>query len=158
MEVVDFVDVERFMGLWYEIASIPSQFQRSCAGGTTAEYTLLEDGSVSVRNTCRGKFGFKRRSRGRAFVDDETTNAKLKVSFVCILDRCFFFGDYWIMDIGPDYEYAVIGHPTREFGWILSRTCELSNEVLEGIIELLEDQFYDFSDFVMTDQSVNGCE
>ena len=62
------------------------------------------------------------------------------------------------MDVGPDYEYAVIGHPTREYGWILSRTCDLDEDTMQSIRELLEDQYYDFNDFEMTDQTRNGCE
>ncbi len=157
VEVVDFVDVERYMGLWYQIAAIPTEFQEQCAGGVTANYTLLEDGSVLVENQCFGERGFPRNAEGRAFVDDPETNAKLKVSFVCIRNRCFFFGDYWIIGLGPEYEYAVVGHPTREFGWILARDCELSETELEEIKDILEEQFYDFSNFVMTDQTVNGC-
>lgn len=158
VQVVDYVDVAQFIGLWYEIAKIPNSFQSFCSGGTTAEYTVLDDGSVGVLNRCRGRFGFPRQARAKAFVDDPETNAKLKVSFVCLLNRCFFFGDYWIIGLGPNYEYAVIGHPTREYGWILSRECSLSDSAMADVQQILKSQYYNFSDFIMTDQSVNGCE
>jgi apolipoprotein D and lipocalin family protein len=158
VQVVDFVDVARYLGLWYEIAKIPNSFQSFCSGGTTAEYTLRNDGSVGVLNICRGRLGFPRQAIGRAFVDDPVTNAKLKVSFVCFFNRCFFFGDYWIIGLGPNYEYAVIGHPTRKYGWILSRECKLSDAAMAEVKQILESQYYNFADFVMTDQSVNGCQ
>ena len=65
-------------------------------------------------------------------------------------------GDYWIIDLGPNYEYAVVGHPTRKYGWILSRTKELPEDTLKGIISRLEAQGYDFSKFTMTNQKEYG--
>ncbi len=158
LQVVDYVDLQQYLGTWYEIASIPNWFQGMCASGTTATYTLLEDGSVEVFNQCYGILGFNRSIKGRAFVDDPETNAKLKVSFVSLFGEWYFFGKYWIVELGEDYEYAVVGHPTRNYGWILSRTCELDEELLAGIFERLEDQAYDSTDFTITDQSKNGCE
>jgi apolipoprotein D and lipocalin family protein len=159
VQVVDFVDIERFMGTWYLIAGIPSKFERQCASGQTAAYTLLEDGSVQVVNSCYRRFGASYAREGRAFVVDEATNAKLAVSFVRFFGRWPFRGSYWIVELGDDadYGYVVVGHPTRDYGWILSRTCERDDELLEGIFDRLEDQFYDVSRFVLIDQSLNGC-
>ena len=156
VKVVPRVDVARYMGKWFEIASIPASFQKACVGGTTADYTLRPDGMVGVLNQCYEASGRLRKAKGQAWVVDEQSNAKLKVSFIPWVRLDFLSGDYWIIDLGPDYEYAVVGHPSRTYGWILSRTPELLPEVLEGIMQRLEAQGYDRSRFKMTNQKDYG--
>jgi apolipoprotein D and lipocalin family protein len=151
VQVVSGVDLNRYLGRWYEIASIPTWFQEDCAGGTTAEYTLRDDGDIAVLNQCWTKDGTRKQARGRAWVVDEKTNAKLKVSFLPFGIK-LFGGDYWIIDLDDDYEYAVVGHPNRKYGWILSRKPEMPEDVLKGVQKRLQDQGYDFSKFKMTDQ------
>jgi len=157
VQVIDNLDIERYMGTWYLIAELPSFFERQCAEGTTATYSLNNDGSVTVVNSCYRQSGIPYAREGRAFVADEQTNAKLEVSFVRFFGLWPFRGRYWVMDVGENYEYAVVGHPTREYGWILSRTCSLPDETLQNIIALLESQYYNFDDFIIIDQSKNGC-
>jgi apolipoprotein D and lipocalin family protein len=152
LKVVPSVDLNRYLGAWYSIASIPQVFDRKCVGGTTATYTLNEDGTVAVRNACYLSDGSLTQAKGVAWVADPKTNAKLKVTFIPFLRLNFLAGDYWIIDLGPDYEYAVVGHPSRKYGWILSRTPELPEDVLPGIIPRLEAQGYDFSQFQMVNQ------
>jgi len=150
LRVVDRVDLERYLGTWYSIASIPQVFDRNCASGTTATYSLRPDGDVEVYNACYRKDGSLDEARGRAWVVDKETNAKLKVSFLprgLKLNR--LAGDYWIIDLGENYEFAVVGHPRRTYGWILSRTPELSEETLAGIVQRMEAQGYDFKKFEM---------
>ena len=157
VEVVGSVDLEQFAGEWFLIAEIPSFFERRCAGGQKAEYVLNDDGSVTVINSCVTRLGFTYTRAGRAFVADQQSNAKLRVSFVRFFGLWPFRGDYWIMKLGKNYQWALIGHPTREYGWVLSRTCDLRADTLAYIRAHLEDQLYDFDDFVMVDQSSNGC-
>jgi apolipoprotein D and lipocalin family protein len=154
---VPYVELQRYLGHWFEIASIPSWFQKPCVGGTTADYRLLDDGSISVVNSCLKVSDDVLISQGRAFVADTETNAKLLVSFVNIQDKWLFFGDYWILGLGNNYEYAVVGESTRNYGWILSRTCSLPQETIEVIINLLTEQGYDLTRFAWTDQSSAGC-
>jgi apolipoprotein D and lipocalin family protein len=146
LTTVSHVDLNRYMGEWYEIARYPNSFQKGCVG-SKATYTLLDDGKVSVLNECYdGSFNGKLRSaKGKAWVVEKETNAKLKVSFFW-----FFAGDYWIIDLGRNYEYAVIGHPKRKYLWILSRTKEMDEGVYEGILSLLRDRQYDTSKLVKT--------
>ena len=146
LATVSHVDLNRYMGVWYEIARYPNSFQKGCVG-SKATYTLLDDGKVSVLNECYdGSFSGKLRSaKGKAWVVDKETNAKLKVSFFW-----FFAGDYRIIDLGKDYEYAVIGHPKRKYLWILSRMKEMDNTVYEGILSLLRDKKYDISKLIKT--------
>ncbi len=139
LETVPHVDLARYAGTWYEIASYPQRFQKGCTG-TTATYTLRPDGSVEVLNRCARDSlnGRVTVARGRARVVDRASNAKLKVSFFWP-----FWGDYWIIDLGRDYEYAVVGHPSRKYLWILSRTPTMAPGVYEGILERLRGQGYD---------------
>jgi apolipoprotein D and lipocalin family protein len=90
-------------------------------------------------------------------VVDKKTNAKLKVSFFSLFGFLLFAGDYWVIDLGPNYEYAVIGHPGRSIGWILSRTPVLAEDVLKGIGERLIAKGYSFSQFKMTNQTDSAC-
>ncbi len=152
LRVVPQVDLNRYLGRWYEIAAIPAWFEKSCVGGTTATYALLPNGKIEVLNQCFEAGGRQKTARGEAWVADQATHAKLKVSFIPWLPWNFLAGDYWIIDLGPNYEYAVIGHPSRGLGWILSRTPELPAEALPGIRKRLEQQGYDFSQFKMTAQ------
>ena len=155
LQVVESVDAARYMGLWYSIASIPTTFERQCVQGTTAEYTLLENGRIQVVNTCYDSEGNIDVARGQAWIPNPSESSKLKVSFVRFLGIWWFGAPYWVIDLAPDYSYAVVGHPSRNYGWILSRTPTLPNDVFAGIVMRLESQGYDFQSFRMMDQSVN---
>ena len=135
------VDLQRYLGTWYDIASFPQPFQRGCTG-TTATYTSRSDGDIDVFNRCRkGSLSGKEDSaHGRARVTDPTTNAKLKVSFFRP-----FWGAYWIIDLGANYEYAVVGHPSRDYLWILSRTPTMDSTVYDAILGRLREQGYEVS-------------
>ena len=122
LPVVPYVDLNRYTGTWYEIARYPNSFQEGCVG-SKATYTLRDDGKISVLNECYDKAfdGRIKSAKGKAWVVDKVTNARLRVSFFWP-----FSGDYWIVDLGKNYEYAVIGHPKRKYLWILSRTREIN--------------------------------
>ncbi len=146
------VDLERYAGLWYEIAKIPNRFQKKCAGNTTAYYSIRSDGKIDVINRCMKQNGDFDEARGIARVEDPQSNAKLKVSFVRFLGMSLFWGDYWIIGLGDNYEYAVVGTPNRKYGWILARNPKLEEATLQTITELLREQGYDPADFEMTRQ------
>ncbi len=149
-ETVEFVDLERYAGLWYEIAKIPNRFQKKCSGGATAFYTLREDGKIDVLNRCNDENGKPIEAKGVAKVVDETSNAKLKVSFVKFLGFRMFWGDYWILGLGKEYEYAIVGTPSRKYGWILSRKSSLSQDVMNRLYQELRRQGYDPDDFELS--------
>jgi apolipoprotein D and lipocalin family protein len=148
LEVVPNVDLARYVGTWYEIASYPAPFQEGCTA-TTAEYTLRDDGTVRVINRCRDGSvdGPERIAEGSARVVDGDTNAKLKVSFFWP-----FEGDYWIIDLDENYEWAVIGEPRRRFLWILSRTPAMDAAVFDEILSRLPELGYDPARLEMTAQ------
>lgn len=152
LRTVSRVDLQLYVGTWYDIASFPQRFQRGCTG-TTATYTIRGDGDIDVLNRCRkGSLDGKEESaQGRARVIDRSTNAKLKVSFFRP-----FWGDYWIIDLGANYDYAVVGHPSRDYLWILGRKPTMDNAVYEGILGRLRAQGYEVARLERTPQKVDG--
>jgi apolipoprotein D and lipocalin family protein len=129
LEVVGAVDLSRYAGRWYEIARLPNRFEKKCADSVTATYTLRSDGRVDVVNRCRKANGEYTTARGKAKIVDKKTNAKLKVTFFWP-----FHGDYWILDLGPNYEYAVVGAPNRDYLWVLSRTPQLDEQLYQRLL------------------------
>jgi apolipoprotein D and lipocalin family protein len=138
-DVVPYVDLTRYVGKWYEIAHYPTAFQADC-GSSTAEYTAQDDGTIKVFNTCLAADGSVVSTiEGTASVVDPKTNAKLAVRFPNVPIPA----PYWIIDLGTDYEYAVVSDPFRLTLFILSRTPTLDSATLDGIKSRLVDQGYD---------------
>lgn len=143
---VPFVDLSRYVGLWYEVASYEVFFNRDLVG-VTAEYALRDDGRVSVLNRGfdGGIDGPEQSIEGVARVVDRESNAKLAVRFNQPFGR-LFEGQYWIVDLDEeDYQWAVVSDPTRFTLFILSREPGLDPEVLDGILERLEAQDFDIN-------------
>jgi len=152
LEVVDRVDLERYAGRWYEIASFPQRFQRGCVA-TTALYSLRSDGRIRVENECRDRTfdGPVRRAEGVAWVTAEDgSNARLAVQFFWP-----FRGAYWIVELDPDYRYAVVGHPSRDYLWILSRTPALDEATYAGVVARMAARGFDVDRLERTPQPPN---
>jgi apolipoprotein D and lipocalin family protein len=141
LETVEHVDVKRYMGTWFEIAKFPQRFEKGLVG-ITADYSLLPNGKVRVLNSgYKEDFNGKLKTvKGKAWVVDTTTNAKLKVSFFWP-----FAANYWILDLGKDYEYAAVGDPSRKYLWILSRTPRMDELVYNGLLKRMQDKGFDIS-------------
>jgi apolipoprotein D and lipocalin family protein len=148
LETVPYVDLNKYAGKWYEIASFPQRFQKGCHC-TTAEYTLSEKGYVIVENRCnRGSVtGKQSYIKGKAFVLHNSGNAKLKVQFFWP-----FKAKYWIIDLANDYSYAVVSHPNKRYLWILSRTPKLDDTVYQQIISRLTTKGFDIAKLQTTTQ------
>lgn len=140
------VDLPRYMGTWYEIGHLPNWFQKKCVSDTTANYTL-EDDHVAVHNRCRIKDGSWASATGIAYPVDGSSNAKLRVSFFRP-----FYGDYWVIGLDQGYQWALIGSPKRDYGWVLSRTPTLPAATLLQIEQQARQLGYDPSQFMMTVQ------
>jgi len=149
LKTVEHVDVDRYMGTWYEIAKFPQRFEEGLVG-VTATYSLLPNGKVRVLNSgyLKDFSGKLKTAKGKAWIVDKTTNAKLKVSFFWP-----FAGDYWILELGKDYEYAVVGEGSRRYLWILSRTPQMDEDVYLGILKRLADKGFDISRIEKNPQS-----
>jgi apolipoprotein D and lipocalin family protein len=145
LEVVSGVDLARYAGRWYEIASFPQRFQKGCTD-SRAEYSIRPDGDIEVLNSCL-RDGKVDTAKGRAWVVDKATNAKLKVSFFWP-----FRGDYWIIDLGRDYEYAVVSAPSMKYLWILSRTPQMEEQRYQEIVTHLNDRGFDVTRLNRTPQ------
>lgn len=148
LQTVPNVDLNKYAGKWYEIASYPQYFQKGC-NCTTAEYTLSDKGYVIVENRCNKDSVNGKQSyiKGKAFVEAGSGNAKLKVQFFWP-----FKGKYWIIDLANDYSYAVVSHPNKKYLWILSRTAKMEDAVYEQIISRLISKGFDISKLQNTKQ------
>jgi apolipoprotein D and lipocalin family protein len=138
LQTVSHVDLSRYIGRWYEIAKYPNRFERKCDRNVTASYAIRPDGKISVVNACTTREGKPTVSTGWAKVVDQKTGAKLKVTFFWP-----FFGDYWIIELGPNYEYAVVGEPGRKYLWILSRTPKMDDGIYAEVVSRLAAKGYD---------------
>ncbi|XVE71108.1 hypothetical protein DITRI_Ditri10aG0124100 [Diplodiscus trichospermus] len=155
MEVVKNLDIKRYMGRWYEIASFPSRFQPRSGVNTRATYTLNEDGTVHVLNETftDGKRGY---IEGTAYkADPNSDEAKLKVKFYVppFLPIIPVVGDYWVLYIDEDYRYALIGQPSRKYLWILCRQTHMDDELYNQLVQKAKDEGYDVSKLHKTPQS-----
>jgi len=149
MRVVPSVDLARYAGKWYEIARLPNRFQRSCASDTTASYTLRPDGKITVVNACRTSEGKAKTATGTARVaSGKEPNTKLEVTFFWP-----FYGNYWIIDLDPDYKWAVVGEPDRKYFWILSREPRLDDTLYQQILDRAKQQGYDVGPMIKTKQT-----
>ena len=149
---VKYVDLKKYVGLWYEVAKIPNSFQDQCIKNTTAKYTLTEDGEIKVTNSCIDEDGEVDDASGVVRVVDKKSNAKLEVSFVSFLGWRPFWGDYWIIGLDENYQWAIVGTPNRKYGWVLSRTPNLDNTTLDKIFGIIKDQGYDPKKFEISKQ------
>ncbi len=124
MQTVATLDVQRYLGRWYEIAKFPNRFQKQCASDTSADYALRPDGSLSVLNQCRLASGEWESALGQARQPQGAWSAKLQVRFApaWLSFLPFVWGDYWIVDLDHQYGLVAVSEPRREYLWILSRT------------------------------------
>lgn len=143
--VTDTLDLKKYAGKWYEIASYPMSFQKDCFC-VTADYTLTDRGYVKVFNSCRkGSINGKVKSiTGKAFPVKGSNNVKLKVQFFWP-----FRADYWVVDKAEDYSWAVVSGPTRKYLWILCRKPDMPKEIWNGITERLKENGFDLSKLKM---------
>ena len=141
LSTVEAVDVDRYLGRWFEIARLPNRFEENCEG-VTAEYSRRDDGMIAVLNSCRvgAPDGKLKEAKGRARIVDPETNAKLEVSFFGP-----FWGDYWIIDLASDYSLSVVGEPSGRYLWILSRTPTLAPDTRAAVLDRIAAMGYDTS-------------
>ena len=146
LPVAPHVDLDRYLGEWYEIARLPVRYEKGCHG-TRAIYAKRPDGRIDVLNVCNkdSATGELESAKGTARVVDTTTNAKLKVSFFWP-----FSGDYWILEVGDNYDYALVGTPDRDALWILSRTPMLDKGRVDRLLRRAGELGFDVSRLIYT--------
>jgi apolipoprotein D and lipocalin family protein len=147
--VVNELDVQKYLGTWYEIARYDHSFERGLVG-VTANYSMHDDGKIKVKNSgyknsLDGKFS---QAVGKAKILDPVNKpAKLKVSFFL-----FFYGDYYVMELDKDYQWAVIGSSSDKFLWILSRKPKMEKELYSELLERLKKRGYNVSKLIKVEQ------
>jgi apolipoprotein D and lipocalin family protein len=134
------VDLERYLGHWYEFARYENRFERGCEA-VTANYAKRDDGLISVVNACTvgGVTGPAKSSEGKAKVVPDSNNAKLKVSFF----GPFYVGNYWVLDHADDYSWSIVGEPSGRYLWILTRAPRPAAEQRTELIDRARRLGYD---------------
>jgi apolipoprotein D and lipocalin family protein len=153
LRVVSGLDLNRYAGKWYEFARFPNQFQDQCARNVIVQYSIRTDGRVDILNQCRKADGTIDQARGVARKAGNGRNsAILEVRFAPAIVSFLpmVWGDYWIIGLGPDYSWAVVGVPSRDYLWILSRTSGMSNRAYREAMEIASGNGFDVSRIVRT--------
>lgn len=146
LQTVEKVELNKYLGTWYEIARFEHFFERDCKN-VTANYSMMNEETIKVINRCtKIQTNEKKEAMGRAYEIDET-NSKLKVSFFRP-----FYGDYWVLMLDENYKYAVVGTPSREYLWILSRDSKLDEKIKNEILQKLPSLGFDSSKLIWTIQ------
>lgn len=149
LPVAENVDLSRYQGKWFEIARLPLRFENVCASDVIAQYSLRKDGNVTVVNRCKETTGHVKTAKGVAKLrNPKGPKSQLKVSFFWP-----FYGDYWILDLDPQYRWALVGTPNRRYLWILSREPELAGETYTRLLEKAGTLGFDTSRLIRTKQS-----
>lgn len=156
LKTVEKLELDKYLGVWYEVARKPLYFQNKCDRDVTATYTLNENGNVAVDNRCYSKDGSLNQSIGEAFVQNAPFNSKLKVSFLPEAIRWLPFGrgDYWVLKIDDDYQIVLVGEPRRKYMWVLSRSPQPDQAVVKEYLEYAKSVGYDLGDVIHTKQTV----
>ncbi len=154
-QTVQSVDLNRYVGKWFEIARYPNRFQRKCVGNVSAEYILRPNNRIMVINQCVKKDGKIDDAKGEAKIVDNQSNAKLKVRFApkFLSFIPLVWGDYWILDLGKNYEYALVGSPDRKYLWVLSRTPKLDAKVFNNLRQIAQREGFNPDKLVLTAQN-----
>ncbi|MEN3970756.1 lipocalin family protein [Clostridium sp. YIM B02501] len=148
-QAVDEVDIQQYAGKWYEISHLPMYFQRKCIANINAEYSVNEDQTVNVLNSCRTANGEMISSEGVAYPQNRG-NSKLKVSFLPKGLRWIPFtkGHYWVLRVDPEYKVALVGGPSNKYLWILSREPQLDEATYQSYINTAKDYGYDVTKLI----------
>lgn len=151
LTTVERVDLDRYLGRWYEIARFPNSFEENCFA-VTATYSKNADNSIKVVNRCRkgAITGPEDVAEGSATVVDPSTNAKLSVTFFWP-----FAGDYWVIGLAEDYGWALVGEPSGRYLWILARTPQIAPDLRADLTAKLQAQGYNTSALYWTPQPAN---
>ena len=154
LQVIERLDVARYMGTWFEIAKYPNRFQRQCAAGTQARYRLLDAGTLEVVNRCRNANGESVEAVGRARQVGPSDSARLKVRFApaWLSFLPMVWGDYWVIDLDADYRLVAISEPGREYLWVLSRSPEVDDAAYQALLGRLAIQGFDLQRLERTPQ------
>ncbi|MFZ3040083.1 MAG: lipocalin family protein [Polynucleobacter sp.] len=148
------LDVPRYLGTWYEIAKLPNWFQKKCVSNTKAVYTAKPDGNLRVLNSCKTATGETSEAEGLARQIGAKDSPKLEVRFApeWLSFLPLVWGDYWVIDLDPQYQVAAVSDPRREYLWVLSRSPQLDPKVYADLLQRLTQQQFDIQKLELTSQ------
>jgi apolipoprotein D and lipocalin family protein len=147
VQPVDNFELNRYLGKWYEIARLDHSFERDLEA-VTAKYSLREDGGIRVINSGRNVHTqINQEAEGRAYFVEEPNRGYLKVSFFGP-----FFGSYVIFELDQNYQYAFVAGNTTNYLWLLARTPEVSEELINQFIARATQLGFDTSQLIFVDQ------
>ena len=154
VKTIPSLDVQRYLGAWYEIAKYPNWFQKKCVSNTKAVYSSRADGTLKVLNSCKTADGEVSEAEGTARQIGAKDSPKLEVRFApaWLSFIPMVWGDYWVIDLDPRYQVAVVSDPRREYLWILSRTPQLDKKVYEETLARIQAQQFDIRKLEPTPQ------
>ncbi|NNG75794.1 hypothetical protein B9T23_13360 [Acinetobacter terrae] len=155
LHTVEKVELDKYLGVWYEVARKPMYFQNKCDRDVSATYTLNENGNIGVDNRCYTKDGQLNQSVGEAFIQNAPFNTKLKVSFLPESVRWLPVGrgDYWVLKIDDAYQTVLVGEPRRRYLWVLSRSAQPDQAVVKEYLDYAQSIGYDIGDVIHTKQT-----
>ncbi len=152
---IDQLDINQYMGSWYEIAKLPNWFQRNCAQNTKATYKLINPAEIQVLNQCQAANGEMIQALGMARPRANGLPAQLEVLFApsWLGWLPLVWGDYWVLDLDPQYQLAAVGDPSKKYLWILSRTPQISEASYKALTQRLLLMGFDVSRLEKTTQN-----
>lgn len=155
LHTVEKVELDKYLGVWYEVARKPMYFQNKCDRDVSATYTLNENGNIGVDNRCYTKDGQLNQSIGEAFIQNAPFNTKLKVSFLPESVRWLPVGrgDYWVLKIDDAYQTVLVGEPRRRYLWVLSRSAQPDQAVVKEYLDYAQSIGYDIGDVIHIKQT-----
>ena len=158
LRLVPQVDLARYAGTWYEVARLPNRFQEKCTGEVTATYRNRPDGRIDVVNRCRTDNGDMTDAAGIARRVDGEPPSRLEVRFAPAILSFLpaVWGDYQIIALGPEYDYALVGTPDRKYLWVLSRTAQMDRDRYLALLAEAKAQGFDVAKVVETRQRQAG--
>jgi apolipoprotein D and lipocalin family protein len=154
LQTVAAIQVPRYMGVWFEIAKYPNSFQKKCVANTQATYSLLADNTVRVVNRCTESDGKVKEAIGTARQIGEASSPRLKVRFApaWLSFLPMVWGDYWVIDLDPDYKLVAVSEPERNYLWVLSRTPKVEPQAYQQLLGRLQSKGFELSKLERTRQ------
>jgi len=157
LESIASLDVARYMGTWYEVAKYPNWFQRRCIANTSATYTVQSNGMLQVLNRCQKEDGSITDALGAAKQVGDATSPKLEVRFApaWLSFLPFVWGNYWVIDLDPQYQLAAVSEPSRKYLWILSRSKTVEPKAYEALLQRLKEKGFNLDAIEISKQTTD---
>lgn len=155
LEAIASLDVPRYMGTWYEVAKYPNWFQKRCIANTSATYAIQPNGMLQVLNRCQKEDGSISEALGAAKQVGNANSPKLEVRFApaWLSFLPFVWGNYWVIDLDPQYQLAAVSEPSRKYLWILSRTKTVEPKAYEALLQRLKQQGFNLDAIEISKQT-----